>query len=146
MDFMTFAKKLNLELKAADMKAADLARRLEIDPTLVYRWRNKAKARPTPEQYLKIARIFKKPVEYFIDDSDEAPIYPENLSPDEQMILKMARTVGLEAAMRRLMGAPESRPMPGQSWEEIKESGGMPPKSGNPKRKARARRLGGGRA
>lgn len=118
MSLMTFTKKFNAWLGESRYKQSDLAKLFDVHQTIVSRWA-KGKARPTADQYLLLARLTNRPMEYWADDAVESPPVPvEGLQENERNLLWLARQMGLDVAIRRLTAMPESRPLPGRSLGE----------------------------
>ncbi len=71
---------------------------------------------------LRIARALQVPLEYLADDAIEEIPRPA-ISDDEAELLKIARRLGVERSIDRLLMKDESfikPPAKGQSWQEIK--------------------------
>jgi transcriptional regulator with XRE-family HTH domain len=76
--------------------------------------------KPTAEQAFRIAKALKVRVEYLLDDEieDAAPDY----SDVEARILEMARILGHETAIRRLMAATDVK-VEGPTYKDLKGPG-----------------------
>lgn len=72
---------------------------------------------PTARQALRLARMFEVPIEWFLDDERDFPV-PDSatevdmLSKDEQHLIWVMRSLGVDEAKTRLLGPPrvEQRP------------------------------------
>lgn len=87
------------------LSQADVARAAGLQQTAVSRILN-GKQRLYLDQAKRIADFLGVPVSYLADDDADAPKSDPGLSEADRTILAMARVLGHEAAMLRLMSPP----------------------------------------
>lgn len=98
-------EKITAILKQRHLKPADLARMTSFSPSRLSKWFNGAGV-PSVYQAFTIARELGVPLEWLADDNAPARP-PKGLDEDDRTILRMARTLGAEEAIRRLMAPKE---------------------------------------
>jgi transcriptional regulator with XRE-family HTH domain len=102
---MDLPTKLSQLMEARRVSQADVARAAGMAQTAISRVLG-GKQRLYLDQAAQIADYLGVSVDYLADDSlDEPPRGPE-LSEDERVILRMARVLGAEKAIRRLVDPP----------------------------------------
>jgi transcriptional regulator with XRE-family HTH domain len=102
---MEFSEKVRGLLKAHRMSQHDLAKALGTSQQQVSRWLE-ANAPPKPAGHLlRMARTLEVTADFLIDPEQEQP-QPSGLSKDDEMILRLARILGFNEAISRLMAAP----------------------------------------
>jgi transcriptional regulator with XRE-family HTH domain len=114
---MGILEKIDRLLDERDIKQGELESLAGLPKGRVSRWLG-GTGKPTAEQAFRIARAFKVRVEYLLDDmiEDAAPDY----SDVETRIIEMARVLGHETAIRRLMAATDIK-VEGETYKDIKD-------------------------
>jgi transcriptional regulator with XRE-family HTH domain len=127
MKVMTFAEKVRNLLKAHRLSQSDLAEALGTSQPQVSRWLEGGTP-PRSDYLLKMARTLGVSVDYLIDDEQDEPPQPPELSDDERFVLQLYRDLRLTrveaarglAAMARpaLHQDPQPQPQPqgGSAW------------------------------
>jgi transcriptional regulator with XRE-family HTH domain len=133
IDAMKFSEKFRKLREQKPYTNAALARKIDIHETTVGRW-VKNKQLPTTDQYIALADLFGVSMRYLADEKITDPVFEGvGINESERLLLQAGRTVGIDTALKRVMAADESRPLPGQSWAERKRTGEND--GGKPKRK-----------
>src|SRR5262249_18363849 len=114
---MRFAEKLAHLLELRDVKAAELVRRTGIPQPRFSEWLNPPPGKnrmPTLPQALLLARALGVPLEY-LADAKAAEVPAPALTPDEEHLLKVARSLrgGAGEAVGRIVNYREPAPAPG---------------------------------
>jgi transcriptional regulator with XRE-family HTH domain len=129
---MKFREKLKKLREDKPYSNAFIARKIDANPTVVGRWVS-GKAVPSTDQYIALADLFGVSMRYLADDRINDPsMEGVGISEEERFLLMAGRKVGIDTAVRRVIAADESRPLPGQSWAERK---GRADDGSKPKRK-----------
>jgi transcriptional regulator with XRE-family HTH domain len=117
---MTWREKLQRRRQRLRLSQAELGSAIGLQQSRIGRWEAGA-GMPTMEQGYRLARSLGVSYDFLMDESlDEIP--PPPFTPDEAMILEMARTIGIGEAKRRLMAAPavaSATPMAGSDYGRI---------------------------
>jgi transcriptional regulator with XRE-family HTH domain len=129
---MKFSEKFKKLREQKPYTNAALARKIDVHETTVGRW-VKNRQLPTTDQYIALADLFGVSMRYLADEKITDPVFEGvGINESERLLLQAGRTVGIETALKRVMAADESRPLPGQSWAERK---GRADDGSKPKRK-----------
>lgn len=110
---MTFVDKLQKHAALLKLAQKDIAHELgDLNPTTVNRW-FKGKAKPSFDEGFALARLLDVSLDYLADDDlDEPPPQApvDNFTRAERVIIDYCRAsnLGLDEAMRRLIGRDES--------------------------------------
>lgn len=108
---MRFVEKLNracvLRRMTNQRELADLAR---VSKSSLNRWIN-GESMPNVEEALRLARVLEVPLEWLAADDDQETPPASPLSPEEEKILWIVRTMGTEEAAKRL-ALVKSEPVP----------------------------------
>jgi transcriptional regulator with XRE-family HTH domain len=105
---MTWREKLQKHRQQLRLSQAELAATIGLQQSRIGRW-EVGEGMPSMEQGHKLALALNVPYDYLMDDTQAEPPLPA-LSPDEAMVLEMARTLGMAEAKRRLLAAPAIAP------------------------------------
>lgn len=84
-----------------------LAQRLQVTTTQLGKWCH-AQGRPYWDQLRSLAEALDVPLDWLADDAAELPVPPRGtrhaiLTPEEELLLRQVRTMGVEEAARRLV-------------------------------------------
>lgn len=102
---MGIMQKIRAVLDERHLKPADLARMTGFAPARFTKW-FRGEGVPSVYQALEIARALNVPLMWLADDERKCPP-PAGLEDDERTILRMARSLGYDEAIQRLMIARE---------------------------------------
>lgn len=112
-----FSTKLNQLLNSRGLTQADLREAIgkTVSNGTVSHWCS-GKSLPRLDEAFKIASVLGVSISFLADDSRDSPIEPgSQIDPQDAEVLMIARRLGHERAMRRLLSIP--------SMEDIKTTG-----------------------
>ena len=115
---MTIASKILALCQRDGLTVAKLADIVGVPRPTMHSWLKTETSRPTLAAAMATARHFGVTLDYLADDTIELP--PEGPDPKIAGILEIVHELGPDIARRRLLMAGDSRPLPGQSYAEIK--------------------------
>jgi transcriptional regulator with XRE-family HTH domain len=105
-----FAEKLDAEMRSRGLNPSRLSEQLGGAPSndTIGRWLKGKAGGAKLEDVLKVASHLGLPINYLCDDALDRPP-GEDLTEDERVVLRIAREIGPDRAIRRLVDPPEVR-------------------------------------
>jgi transcriptional regulator with XRE-family HTH domain len=104
-----------------------LANRLGVSEARVSKW-FQGTGLPDPYKLRKIGEMLDVPMDWFVDDSSPDPPSPVSnldtgpaISKEEEHVLYLARTIGIEEATRRMAMVPPRVGYPGPGYQDEKK-------------------------
>ncbi len=101
---MRFSKKLTGLMTDHNLSLRDVAARVGVSATTVARWLRDEGEGPRLDQAWRLARSADVPLEFLADDAQAEPA--TGLSDREGVLLGLARTLGVETAIERILLVP----------------------------------------
>ncbi len=104
-----------------------LATALGVSEERVSKWVSQGTGLPDPYRLKKLSELFNVPMTWWVDDATLDPPPPVStvdspgLSREEEHVLYLARTIGVEEAIRRMAMAPPSVNLAGPRYQEEKK-------------------------
>jgi transcriptional regulator with XRE-family HTH domain len=113
---MRLGEKVEALMALRGLSAADVSRKTKIPASRISEWgRGEGAGSQTPLVFLKLARALEVTADFLLDDA-QATFRPA-VDPEEKKILELAREMGYQVALRRLLQlndtAEKRQPTPG---------------------------------
>jgi transcriptional regulator with XRE-family HTH domain len=113
---MRLGEKVEALMALRSLSAADVSRRTGIHATRISEWgRGEGAGSQTPLVFLKLAKALEVTADFLLDDTQDT--FRPAVDPEEKKILELAREMGYQVALRRLLQlndtAEKRQPTPG---------------------------------